>query len=165
MKRIASNPKRSWDVFFPLGGFALGLALLFGHHAFAGIVGPVVGFQRVEVGTSSQWIAPTIQPFVPDSSIGETKAQMLANYFGEELVAGSDADSSDWIGCANAQGRASSVTMIWRDQQGQWRDLLGNTLDPDCANVSGFWLDLVFGTTLSTNLQTRELVLSGQVVW
>lgn len=165
MTRITSNPKGLRVPLLGLRGVALGLALLVFNQVLADVTGPVVGFQKIEVGTGSQWITPTIQPFVPDTTVGETKAQALANYFGEDFVSNTNADSSDWIGCGSAQDTGSSVTMIWRDQQGQWRDLQGNALDPDCSNASGFWLDLVFGTTISTSIQTRELVLSGQVVW
>jgi hypothetical protein len=165
VRRIASNPKKSRDAFLGLGGVALGLALLFGRQVLAEIDGPVVGFQRIVVGAGSQSIKPTVQPFIPDTSIGETKAQALTDFLGEEFVSSTNADSSDWVGCANSQYNTNSVTMIWRDQEGQWHDLLGNALDPDCSGTSAFWLDLVFGSELSTSIQTRELVLSGQVAW
>jgi hypothetical protein len=93
---------------------------------------------------------------------GETKAQVLTDYLGDKFASATDANAGDWIGFAGTQDGSGDVTMIWRDQQGQWHDLMGNAVDPVCVGVSGFWVDLAFD---ATDVQTRELVLCGQVVW
>jgi hypothetical protein len=97
---------------------------------------------------------------------------VLSDYLGEEFRSGTDASSvqngasnADLIGLVSEQDHTGNVTVIWRDQQGQWRDLAGEAVEPPIAGAAGFWLDLVFEAEESDGIQTRELVLSGQAVW
>lgn len=144
-----------------VAGLALGLVLFWRLGVSAEVTGPVVGFVRVEVGMGPQHIEPTVRPFTPNED--ETKAEMLTDYLGDEFIAASDAIEADWVGVAVTDNGADEVTMMWRDQDGQWRDLQGNETDPECENAHEFWLDLFFEANRPT--ETRELVLAGQVVW
>ena len=143
----------------------MGLMLGCGSRAWAEVEGPVGGFVRVAVESGPQWVTPSVQPFAPETNAGETKAQVLTEYLGDEFVSATDANGADWIGFASAPDGSGAVAMIWRDPQGQWHDSIGNAVDPACAGVSGFWVDLVFDAVEWTGARTRELVLSGQAVW
>jgi hypothetical protein len=165
MKNIAADRRRGWWMKWAGVGITLGLALVYGSWAWAEVEGPVVGFARLEVGIGSQWVTPTVQPFAPQADAGETKAQVLTEYLGEEFVSAADVNDADWIGCGSTADGSGGVSMMWRDPQGQWRDSTGNAVDSACAGASGFWVDLVFDAGEWTGAQTRELVLSGEAVW
>ncbi len=127
---------------------------------FGEITGPVVGFVRLAVEPGPQQIEPSVRPRAPLAAEGETTAEVFSEYLGEQFRAGPDASEADWIGIEN---ESDNVTMIWKDQEVQWRDLLGNAIEPEYVNASGFWLDLAFDEW--TDGETRELVLSGEAVW
>jgi hypothetical protein len=150
-------------------GIALGLMLVCGS-TWAGVEGPVVGFVRLEVGPGTQRVEPTVRPWAPQTEQGETAGQALSDYLGEGFRSGTDASSiqngaslADRIGFVSEQD--GEVMLLWRDQQGQWRDLAGEAVEPPLVGADGFWLDLVFEAEESDGIQTRELVLSGEAVW
>lgn len=158
--RISNESRR---MFLRIAVVTLGVGMFCTQQVWAEVPGPVVGFVRVTVDPGTQWVTPTVQPFAPQTNEGETQSQTLTDYLGSEFLYATNATNADWVGFATTQD--GDVTMIWRDQQGQWHDLLGNAVDPDCAGVAGFWVDLVFDADELAGMQPRELVLSGQVVW
>jgi hypothetical protein len=133
--------------------------------ARADLAGPVVGFERIEVNPGPQWVAPTVYPFAPQTDEGETTGQVLNVYLGDEFQSSTNVYSADWVGFGADQNGTGQVSMVWRDDQQQWRDLEGDDAEPDPTGALGLWLDLVFDPDESINPQTRELVLSGQVIW
>jgi hypothetical protein len=163
MNVILPIAKKAHRMLLRMAVVALGVGMCCVHQAWADVAGPVVGFVRVAVDPGPQWVAPTVQPFAPKTDEGETQSQTLTDYMGNDFFPATNATNADWIGFASTED--GDVTMIWRDQQGQWHDLLGNTVDPACTGASGFWVDLVFDADELNGMQPRELVLSGQVVW
>ena len=141
------------------------LLILFSVRAavFAEVTGPVVGFVRieVEVGKGPQRIEPAVRP--SQTTDDETAAQALSDYLGEEFLSGDDAINADWIGLELDDDGVTDIAMLWKDQRGQWHDMLGNPVEPECTDASTFWLDLAFDET--ADAETRELVLSGEMVW
>jgi hypothetical protein len=125
----------------------------------------VVGFQRVEVDPGPQWVEPSLRPFAPQTDEGETTGQVLSSYLGDDFRSGTSANDADLVGCGAQQDGTGEVSMMWRDQQEHWRDRAGNDAEPDANCVAGFWLELVFDGKDSAGTRSRELVLSGQVVW
>ena len=121
------------------------------------VTGPVVGFVRVTVAPGLQLVTPTVGP--RRAAEGEKNGPILGEYVGEDFRTANDANEADWIGCTSDR---DDVVMMWRDTQGEWHDLLGNVVDPDCAGISSIWLDLVLDTSTGS---TRELTLSGEVIW
>jgi hypothetical protein len=157
---------RTTQVVLPICVGALGIILTYGSFVSrADTNGPVVGFQRLEIGAGPQWVSPSVQPFAPQTIEGETTGQVLVAYLGEDFLTGTNANDADWVGCNDTQNGSGEVMMTWCDRRSQWHDLTGNSVDPTCTNAIGFWFDLTFYGVSPTNQSGRELVLSGQTVW